>query len=382
MRRASLRREEVTMNTALADDPTVIARLLAHIDAGGTDLSDGVWREPVSHYLSPDRFQAEITQVMRRTPTPFCPSAALPEAGSYVARQAALTPILAVRGQDGQVRAFRNACRHRGVQLVEGAGCKSAFTCRYHAWTYGLDGRLRGVPHEAGFPGLDKASHGLVPVGVREVGGIVFVTQDGPGPDADLDLVPDLLGDGWRYVSAGDQDIPANWKIVTEGVLEGYHIRATHAETFYPRQYDNITLVEGFGRHSRVTFPYRAIERLREAPAEARRCDGVLTHVYHLFPNAAVATFPTHRVLTIFEPLAIDRTRMVSYTLTNRPDDPESLSAVDKGRDFVTEGTDEDREVQSAVQRGLAAGANTHFTFGLFEGAIARLHKHLAEALA
>ncbi len=148
------------MTAGLADDPTVIARLLDHIDHKTTDLSEGVWREPVEHYTSQERFEAEIKRVLRRTPTPFCPSAALPEVGSYVARDAALTPIVAMRGRDGMVRAFRNACRHRGVQLVDGAGCKKALTCRYHAWTYGLDGQLRGVPHEHGFPGLDKSKHG------------------------------------------------------------------------------------------------------------------------------------------------------------------------------------------------------------------------------
>lgn len=370
------------MSTALADEPTVIARVLAHIDAETTDLGEGVWREPVANYLSPERFEGEL-RVMRRTPTPFCPSIALPEAGSYVARDAAMTPILAVRGQDGKVRAFRNACRHRGAQLMaDGSGCKAALTCRYHAWTYSLDGALRGVPHEHGFPGLDKSRHGLVPVGCVELNGIVFVTQDG-GATPDPDEIPDMFGPEWRLIGAGEQAIDTNWKVVTEGVLEGYHIRATHPETFYPRQYDNLTLVEPFGRrNTRVTFPYQAIERLRAAPREQQKTSGVLTHVYHLFPNASVATFPTHRSLTIFEPAGIDRTRTVSYTLVNRPDDDSQRTAIQKGRDFVTEGVNEDRDVQLAVQRGFATRANEVLTFGLFEGGIRRLHQHLAEALA
>src|SRR4029450_12257254 len=75
-------------NTALADDRTLIERILNHIDHKTTDMSDRVWHEPVVHYTSKDRFDAEITKVLRRTPTPFCPSAALVEVGSYVAREA------------------------------------------------------------------------------------------------------------------------------------------------------------------------------------------------------------------------------------------------------------------------------------------------------
>jgi phenylpropionate dioxygenase-like ring-hydroxylating dioxygenase large terminal subunit len=141
------------MAAQLADERSIVEQILNHIDRGTTDLGDAVWHEPVDHYASPVRFAAELERVFRRVPTPFCPSAALPEPGSFVARDAALTPIVAIRGSDGIVRAFRNACRHRGVQLVDGMGCKKALTCRYHAWTYGLDGRLRAIPDEHGIIG-------------------------------------------------------------------------------------------------------------------------------------------------------------------------------------------------------------------------------------
>lgn len=73
-----------------------------------------------------------------------------------MAREAAGVPLVAMRGTDGQVRAFRNACRHRGMEVARGTGCTRAFTCSYHGWTYDLEGRLRHIPHEAGFPGFDR----------------------------------------------------------------------------------------------------------------------------------------------------------------------------------------------------------------------------------
>jgi len=78
-------------------DQAVAARVLKHIELGTTDSGDEVWREPVENYRSDTRFKREISEVLRRFPTPFCPSAALPEAGSYIAREAAGTPIVAVR---------------------------------------------------------------------------------------------------------------------------------------------------------------------------------------------------------------------------------------------------------------------------------------------
>lgn len=374
------------MAAHLADERAIVAQILNHIDRKTTDLSEGVWCEPVEHYTSQARFAAELDRVFRRTPTPFYPSAALPETGSFVARDAALTPIIAMRGADGMVRAFRNACRHRGVQLADGMGCKKALTCRYHAWTYGLDGRLRAIPDEHGFPGIDKEAHGLVPVTTVEKHGMVFVTQDEAGgasePAVDNAALPaELLPADMKLFTTVAQEFEANWKIVAEGFLEGYHIRSTHQESFYPLQYDNLNVVETFGRNSRITFPYRRIEKLRNVAPEERRTAGMLTHVYHLFPNVMVATFPTNMIMTVLEPLSVDRTRLVTYTLSNQTAHEEGRTAIAQGRDFVAAGAAEDRDMACAAQRGLAAGANSVFTFGLFEGAIAHFHRNLAAAI-
>jgi len=369
--------------TSLSDDPSVVQRILDHIDRRTTDLGESTWREPVEHYRSPERFAAELARVLRRYPTPFCPAAALPGPGSYVARSAAGTPILAVRGNDGRVRAFRNACRHRGTQLASGSGCEKAFMCRFHGWTYDLDGGLRHVPHEHGFPGLDKSTRGLVPVDAVELHGVVFVTQDGPPVrGASLDGLPPLIPPDLEVIRTTALETPVNWKILVEGFLEGYHIRSTHAETFYPVQFDNLNVVEAFGRHNRVAFPYRNINKLRAVPPAERSATGVLTYVYHLFPNAMVATFPTTIVMVVVEPLTVDRSTLVTYALTSpRNRDGNGRAAVQSGGEFVDAGALEDREVACAIQQGLASRANEFFEFGRFEAAICHFHRVLHAAL-
>ncbi len=370
--------------TTLMSDQSVAQRILEHIEKGTTDLSDGVWREPVANYRSAERLAAEI-DLLRRLPIPFCPSAALAEAGAYIAREAAGTPIVVVRGQDGKVRAFRNACRHRGMQVAAGSGCTKAFICRYHGWTYRLDGSLSHIPHENGFPDLDKATHGLVPVAAVERSGLVFVAQDG---DIDstgaLGALPDLIGPQQKIFATNENETEANWKIAAEGFLEGYHIRSTHRDTFYPYGFDNLNVIEQFGRNSRVTFPFKRIAKLADVPPERRRIDGLLTYVYHLFPNVMIAVLSQHTKVIILEPISIDRTRLITFALANAGGgDSEQQEAVARDAAFVDQtGAAEDREVTCAIQRGIGSGANTVFTYGRFEGAIAHFHRSLDAALA
>jgi phenylpropionate dioxygenase-like ring-hydroxylating dioxygenase large terminal subunit len=368
---------------AWSDDASVVQRILDHIDRGATDESESCWREPVANYRSPERFAAELA-LLRRTPTPFCPSAALPQSGSYVAQSAAGTPVLAVRGADGLARAFRNACRHRGMLLAEGPGCAKAFVCRYHGWTYGLDGALRHVPHERGFPGLDRLARGLAPLPTLERHGVVWVTQDEAGdPErgaASLDAA--LIPQDLHFLGVNEQELAANWKILTEGFLEGYHIRSTHRETFYPVQYDNLNVVETTDLHRRIAFPYRNIEKLREVPPAQRRADGVLTYVTHVFPNVMVATFPSRILMVVLEPLAIDRTRLLTYALTDRDvREGRAGEAVKRSQDFVLAGALEDNAMACGIQRTLSSGANEFFEFGRFEGAIGHFHRCLHAAL-
>ncbi len=304
--------------TRLADDPTVVQRVLDHIDHETTDRSQASWREPVANYQSVERW-AQERAVLRRMPIAFCPSAALPEVGSFIAREAGGTPLLAVRGSDHRVRVFRNACRHRGVQVGSGSGCQRAFVCRYHGWTYGLDGSLKHVPHEDGFPGLEKVSRGLVAVEAIEAQGLVFVDQEAQaGAPLSQPELPPLIAPRYRLRSAREFELAVNWKILVEGFLEGYHIRATHAQTFYPVQFDNLNVVEQFGPNNRITFPYRAIHKLRGQPAAEQNVEGKLTYVYHLFPNVMVATFPGRIIVVVMEPEAVDRTRQITYVLSDR----------------------------------------------------------------
>jgi phenylpropionate dioxygenase-like ring-hydroxylating dioxygenase large terminal subunit len=370
-----------THETPLLNDQQAIERIFSHIDNNTTDLGDTIWREPVESYHSQERFAAEIA-LLRRLPVPYCPSAALPEAGSFIARTAAGTPLLVARGGDGVVRAFINACRHRGMQVADGTGCSKAFTCPYHAWTYDLEGALKGIPGRSGFADLDPEQHGLVEVNAAERGGIVYVAQDGPIEPAFLDGCLDYLTPEQELFEHDDELVDeANWKLINETAQEGYHIKSLHRDTFFPYGLDNTTLVETFGANSRIIFPFRRIEKLRDVEPDQRRLAGVATSVYHLFPNVHVSVLSKHTNLVVLEPLSPNRTRWINYRLINRhtPESPISLEDAQRDARFVYDfGLEEDRAAACAIQETMTTRANTHVTFGYFEKAIVNFHQHLA----
>lgn len=370
--------------TALLNDNELTERIFAHMAERSTDMGEAIWREPVANYKTQERLDAEISRVLRRMPVPFCPSASLPDVGSYIARDAAGVPIVVVRGEDRVVRAFQNVCRHRGMRVAGEQGCAAKLVCGYHGWSYGLDGALRFVPGEKeGFPGLDKAKHGLKQVHAVEHGGLVFVTQESePRADA-FDDIPTLISADQHVYSSGVRDTPANWKIVLEGFLEGYHIKHTHPESFLPYGFDNLNVVEHFGRNSRVIFPFQRIEKLRNVPAEERRVGGYLTKVHHVFPNSLVIQLSSHTVMIVLEPNGVAATNTHAYLLTNKGRDEDALAAAKKDGAFVSQtGAEEDRAMVMAIQHGMQGDANDAFTFGRFEAAIAHFHKNMAAALA
>ena len=144
--------------------------------------------------------------------------------------------MIAIRGDDGQVRAFSNVCRHRGSRLVDGVGgCAKVLTCPYHAWSYARDGRLVGVPHRSEYPGLEPDKLGLVQLPLENWRGFLFVTLEPGSPSVDQMMAPyesevepyhfeDLRVLG--RVTVRHRDL--NWKTLCDNYSDHLHIPVGH----------------------------------------------------------------------------------------------------------------------------------------------------------
>ena len=143
---------------------------------------------PAWTYRDPQFFDLEMARVMRPSWQVVCHTSDVAKPGDWQALEFLNESIVVIRGDDMRLRAFINVCRHRGSRLLSDAsGCAKRLTCPYHGWTYGLDGRLIGVPGKSDYPGLDMEAHGLAPVEVEIWRGFIFVRLAAGGPSVARD---------------------------------------------------------------------------------------------------------------------------------------------------------------------------------------------------
>jgi len=192
---------------------------------------------PAWIYQDPEFFEREKAEIFRKSWQVVCHLSDVPRPGDFHSFDFLGESIVVLRGDDGEVRAFHNVCRHRAARLLDGSKghCGRRITCPYHAWTYALDGRLVGVPDRQAFPGLDSSRHGLVPLDLEVFMGFIFVRLE-PGlpsvremaaPYADemaLYRMEELVPQG--RVTLRPRQV--NWKNVGDNYSDGLHITVAH----------------------------------------------------------------------------------------------------------------------------------------------------------
>ncbi len=192
---------------------------------------------PPSVYTSPDFLKAELDGIFRRDWFCVGRASSLKEPGDYVTIHLADQPIIILRDRSGHLRAMSNVCRHRMSTLLEGRGHVSSIVCPYHAWTYNLDGSLRGAPAMTLNEGFCKEEYQLPRVRCQEWLGWVFVTLNPEAEDvaSHLSGVEEHIGDYEMesYVETFHETHvwDTNWKVLAENFMESYHLPVCHAGT-------------------------------------------------------------------------------------------------------------------------------------------------------
>jgi phenylpropionate dioxygenase-like ring-hydroxylating dioxygenase large terminal subunit len=192
---------------------------------------------PKSIYTSPDFAEAEARHIFAKDWQCAGRADALPNPGDYLTLEIAGEPVIILRDREGMLRGMSNVCRHRMSTLLEGRGNVRSIVCPYHAWTYNLDGSLRGAPAMGLNEGFCKDEIGLPAVRVENWLGWILVTlnPDAPPPVQALADVEALVGylDMGTYVEAFREEFTwdTNWKVLAENFMESYHLPVCHQGT-------------------------------------------------------------------------------------------------------------------------------------------------------
>jgi phenylpropionate dioxygenase-like ring-hydroxylating dioxygenase large terminal subunit len=354
----------------------VAAAMLDYVENKKTFLTEKTMAVPTSSYTDPDQFEAEMELVFKRVPLMLAFTCEMPNPGDYKAMDVIGLPVLISRDKAGKVRAFLNVCAHRGAPVAsEGHGNCPRFTCKYHGWTYGQDGKLIGISEASKFGEVDKSEKGLKELPCEERSGLIFVCLT---PEMPIDLDDYFAGylddfeaadlKNWAFL--GTRVIEgANWKIAFDGYLEGYHFASLHPETIFPRTPSNVMHYEGFGPNQRIGFPHHAITKLREIPRESwgDQENNGFDFVRILFPNVSAFLAPEiTQIAQLFPGPTPDKNRTVLNYLRKEPiKDEEDRANAEAAINFFRDVTyNEDYLIGLEIQKGLASGAHDELVFG------------------
>lgn len=282
---------------------------------------------PGEYFQSADIWRLEQARIFQRHWLLTGHASALSANGSYFLHEAGDEGVIVLRDSDGKVRAFHNFCRHRGTRLcAENHGqLGGSIRCSYHAWTYALDGTLKGAPNMQDVAGFDKASWGLRPVALAEWRGFLFVNLADNTPPFDealhslLDRFTQWPLAELKSVHQTVYDVAANWKLFFHNYSECYHCPTVHPHlnrlTPYRNSENDLTDGPVLGGPMTLSNPEGSMTMHGKCCAPTFRgltaAERGRVYYYTVFPSAFLSLHPDYVLIYRAQPLAIDRTRIV-----------------------------------------------------------------------
>jgi Rieske 2Fe-2S family protein len=333
---------------------------------------------PGRYFVDPVIFALEQERIFARMWVCTGRADDIPNPGDYYLVTLGRESVIVVRGRDGEVRAFLNVCRHRGARLrTEPCGNAGAvIQCRYHAWSYGLDGRLLGAPNIAKEEAFNRDEFGLVPVHAAVWEGLVWLSlADHPAPLTDQ-LHPPLLKrfgtlDIFDRYTVGElkvgrriaYEIGANWKLIVENFMECYHCGPVHPELtrLLPafRQGTSYQGIPGEGTAFAADISAFTLSGTGQRPLLPGLGleDDRLYYGFVLWPNVFVNLLPDHVILHILLPVAPDRSRVVCDWLFHPTDLARPEFTADDTVGIFDLVNRQDWEVCELTQQGMTSRA-------------------------
>ncbi|KLD64942.1 aromatic ring-hydroxylating oxygenase subunit alpha [Dyella japonica] len=321
-----------------------------HADTKITDLTLARALDP-KYYFGEPMLAMEQRAVFARSWQLVAQQDQLTGPGDHVVEHIGGVPVLIVRGQDGVLRAFPNVCRHRAgpLALCNGKGARSLH-CKYHGWTYTLEGQLRSAPEMQDACDFRVEDIRLPTLRVHEWQGLVFVALDENTPAFDevyggiAERIAPIDLSAMRYLRRDSYDLDCNWKVYIDNFLEGYHL---------PHVHPGLSRVLDYRAYDTELFPWHSLQSSPLRNSAEIYGDGQAFY-YFVYPNVMLNIMPgrlqTNRIL----PLGPGRCRVEFDYYYAQDEAAQKRIAADQT--FSDEVQQEDIDICEAVQKGLASG--------------------------
>lgn len=328
---------------------------------------------PGKRYTDPRFFELENQHLWRKTWLFAGHLDEIPKPGCFKRWEIAGQPVVILHGQDGQVRAFYNTCRHRGAPLVRSDyGTAKHLTCGYHGWTYNHKGEMVGLRDRRDFVDLDFSCRSLYPVRLERLGKFLFANFDleaRPLLEGLASLLPqweEFRFDTLRYVHKDTFHIDCNWKIAMESNMEVYHVRSIHPETVSPMlDYRGNMNTLYPGGHARMISPLKAQNHTETAEIEDDRPDiesvGEVPRTcvlsFNLVPNLVSPMNEKGLPIFAFWPTSINTTTLELWWFGEDWGEGPKPSSWDPYIEYFNFIVDEDVQFGSGIQKAVESYA-------------------------
>jgi choline monooxygenase len=345
------------------------------------------WTLSSSLYTDANVFTAEQEKIFSRTWQVVGHASQVANPGDYFTTELIGEPLVFARGLDGTLRGFYNVCRHRAGPPAEGCGSRKLFRCRYHGWTYGLDGALISATEIDGIDGFCSEDFGLKPVRTEEWFHLVFVNLD-PEARPLRESLGELPKQAEKYPFANMKlferrtyDMKCNWKTYVDNYLEGYHLPSVHPGL--NRELDfNAYGVEPYAGHVRQFSPIRGAQPGDATPrryAEARQ--DLTTDYFWMFPNWMLNCYPDNVSLNIVVPVEPERSLAIFEWYL--PEKDHATPAAKASVEFSDQIQVEDVGICEAVQKNLRSRSYSRGRFSVKqEKGVHAFHRMYGECMA
>ena len=335
-------------------------------------------------------FKREQQYLFAGSPLVVGHTSMLRNSGDHFVHDHSGKPLLVVRGKDEKIRAFLNVCRHRGVRLsnADNVENRSTFVCPYHNWIYELDGALRKVPlKEDCFPELDPQCHDLKELPLHVFEGLILVGGEDSLPKDLQSLQQDFQAFGLADHSFFRQSVTtkkANWKLIIEAFLDGYHVVRLHRKPVGPLFMDCVAKSERKGNNIISVVARQAFAEALDLSPQQWDLRHHASCAFFLYPNTTLIVHPDYiSYLTLFPQSATSTTCVHGCLIPEPPQNEKAAAHWERAYSMIEDGVfqAEDLFVCEQAQIGMNSGANDELLFGTYESSIIDFHEILAEKI-